>query len=194
MAKNTRSETSPGTQRFNNIQDLLGDTLGKSQAVTKAVSQRINSRRLVKKLIVARSLAKLSQADLAKRLDCSQSRISKIENGIDDQLRIADIRAYSRALGTGLIFSIGEPKRHAVESIKHHALQIKHHLDQLAVLAQEDEQISSGVEKFFGETLFNMLQIIEDSAGKLPNIEEEEEEDIHIYSKAERPAEEACRG
>ena len=169
---------------------MLSNTLGKSHTVTKAVSQRINSRRLVTKLIVARSHAKLSQADLAKRLDCSQSRISKIENGTDDQLRVADLRSYAKALGTGILFSIGEPKRHAVESIKHHAFQIKHHLDQLASLAHEDEQISSGVEKFFGETLFNMLQIIEDSASKLPTVGADED-DIHIYSKSEMKAEAA---
>jgi transcriptional regulator with XRE-family HTH domain len=192
MAKKTKNELTPGKKRYNSVQDLLADTLGKNDPVTRSVSQRIQSRRLVKKLIVARSQAKLSQAELAKKLDCSQSRISKIENGTDDQLRMADLRAYSRALETGIIFSIGEPKQNAVESIKQHALQIKHHLDQLASLAQKDEKISSGVENFFGETLFNMLQIIEDSAGKLPSSESREEEDIHIYRKSESAAEEVC--
>jgi transcriptional regulator with XRE-family HTH domain len=184
MKTKTQSEIIPGTERFSNVQDLLAKNLGKDDAVTQSANRRIQSRRLVKKLIVARSQANCSQADLAKRLNCSQSRISKIENGTDDQLRLADLRAYAKALETGILFSIGEPKRHAVESIKHHAFQIKHHLDQLASLAHKDEQISSGVEKFFGETLFNMLQIIEDSARKLPAAETDED-NIHVYSQAD---------
>jgi transcriptional regulator with XRE-family HTH domain len=184
MTTSKQSEVKPGTKQYGSVQEMLNSTLGKSDIAAKTIHHRINSRRLVKKLIVARSQAKLSQADLAKRLDCSQSRISKIENGTDDQLRITDLRAYSRALETGIIFSIGEPKRHAVESIKHHAFQIKHHLDQLAALAQKDEQISTGVEDFFSETLFNMIKIVEDSSRKLPNIGETEE-DIHIYSQSE---------
>lgn len=189
MTTKTHSSTTPGTQTFSNVQDMLGKSLGKKSKLTKTVSQRINSRRLVKKLIVARSQAKLSQADLAKKLSCSQSRISKIENGTDDQLRIADLRAYSRALASGISFSTGEPKRHAVESIKHYAFQIKNHLDQLASLAHEDEGISKGVENFFGETMFNMLQIIEDSAKKLPSVETEE--DLFVYSEYDTSAEEA---
>jgi transcriptional regulator with XRE-family HTH domain len=192
MTTKTHSSTTPGTQSFSSVQDMLGKSLGKKSELTKSVSQRINSRRLVKKLIVARNQAKLSQADLSKRLNCSQSRISKIENGADDQLRIADLRAYSRALETGMMFSIGEPKRHAVESIKHHAFQIKNHLDQLASLAHKDERISKGVENFFGETMANMLQIIEDSAQKLPSLESEE--DLFVYSESETISKEAKVG
>lgn len=184
MATKTKSQISSETKRFSSVQDMLGSTVGKKSPVTKAVSQRIQSRRLVKKLIVARSKAGLSQTALAQKLGCSQSRISKIENGTDDQLKIADLRSYSSALETGIMFSIGEPKRHAVESIKHHALQIRHHLDQLASLAHKDEKISTGVEDFFGETLFNMLQIIEDSAQKLP-ASQEPKEDILIYREKE---------
>ncbi|MDQ8195852.1 helix-turn-helix domain-containing protein [Coraliomargarita sp. SDUM461004] len=184
MTTKTKSETTAGKESFSNVQDLLVKSLGKNDALTQSVNQRIHSRKLVKKLIIARSQAKLSQADLARKLDCSQSRISKIENGSDDQLRVADLSAYSKALDTGIMFSIGEPKRHAVESIKHHAFQIKHHLDQLASLAQKDEQISTGVEDFFSETLFNMLKIIEDSARKLPT-HSMEEDDILIYSNKE---------
>ncbi|WPJ94008.1 helix-turn-helix domain-containing protein [Coraliomargarita algicola] len=191
MATKTKSETTAGKDSFSNVQDLLVKSLGKNDALTQSVNQRIHSRKLVKKLIVARSQAKLSQADLARKLDCTQSRISKIENGSDDQLRVADLRAYSKALDTGIMFSIGEPKRHAVESIKHHALQIKHHLDQLASLAQKDEQISTGVEDFFSETLFNMLKIVEDSARKLPT-NSMEEDDIRIYSNKEVEHEEIC--
>ncbi len=180
MATKTKSELAPGKKRYGNVQDLLADTLGKNNPLTRSIGKRIQSRRLVKKLIVARTQAKISQAELAKKLGCSQSRISKIENGTDDQLRMTDLRAYACALGTGMLLSIGEPRQNAVESIKHHAFQIKHHLDELAALAKKDEQISGGVENFFGETLFNMLQIIEDSAKKLP-ASAEKEEDIHIY-------------
>jgi hypothetical protein len=74
-----------------------------------------------------------------------------------------------------------------VESIKHHAFQIKKHLDQLASLAHKDVGISKGVEKSFGETLFNMPQIIADSARKLPTLESEE--DLFVYSESDRSAE-----
>lgn len=184
MTNKTPTELEPGTKAYVSVQDLLTNNLGKRHAVTQSVSRRIQSRRLVKKLILARNEAGLSQTALAKKLKCSQSRISKIENGTDDQIRMADLRAYASALQTGMLLSLGEPKQNAVESIKHHAMQIKHHLDQLAALARKDEQISSGVQDFFGETLFNMLKIIEDSAQKLPPVEEPED-NIFIYREKE---------
>ena len=64
--------------------------------------RRVNSRRLVKHLFALRSAEGLSQKDIADRIGCSQSRISKLESGNDDDLRLADLAAYLRALGLDL--------------------------------------------------------------------------------------------
>jgi len=58
---------------------------------------RLSNRQLVKSLSVIRARAKLSQQELASRMGCSQSKISKIESGIDSDLRFGDIEAYLKA-------------------------------------------------------------------------------------------------
>lgn len=49
-------------------------------------------------LVSERTRAGLTQSELAARLRCSQSRISKLEDSADADLRLGDIAAYCRAL------------------------------------------------------------------------------------------------
>ncbi len=70
--------------------------------VADAVRQLSIKTRLIDQLIVARVAAGLTQAQMATKLRCSQSRISKIEDSNDADLSLGDIQAYARIVGLKL--------------------------------------------------------------------------------------------
>jgi len=54
--------------------------------------------RLVDWLVQARTKAGLTQAELARRMGCTQSRISKLEDSLDADLRLGDVAAYCESV------------------------------------------------------------------------------------------------
>ena len=70
--------------------------------VAEAVRQLSIKTRLIDQLILARVAAGLTQAQMAAKLRCSQSRISKIEDSQDTDLSLGDIHAYARIVGLKL--------------------------------------------------------------------------------------------
>ncbi len=70
--------------------------------VADAVRQLSIKTKLIDQLIVARVAAGLTQAQMAAKLRCSQSRISKIEDSQDADLSLGDIQAYARIVGLKL--------------------------------------------------------------------------------------------
>ena len=70
--------------------------------VADAVSQLSTKTKLIDQLIIARVAAGLTQAQMATKLRCSQSRISKIEDSLDADLSLGDIQAYARVVGLNL--------------------------------------------------------------------------------------------
>ena len=70
--------------------------------VADAVRQLSTKTRLIDQLILARVAAGLTQAQLASKLRCSQSRISKIEDSQDADLSLGDLHAYARIVGLKL--------------------------------------------------------------------------------------------
>ena len=70
--------------------------------VAEAVRQLSIKTRLIDQLILARVAAGLTQAQMAAKLRCSQSRISKIEDSHDADLSLGDIHAYARIVGLKL--------------------------------------------------------------------------------------------
>lgn len=70
--------------------------------VAEAVRQLSAKTRLIDQLILARVAAGLTQSQMAGKLRCSQSRISKIEDSHDADLSLGDIQAYARIVGLTL--------------------------------------------------------------------------------------------
>ena len=70
--------------------------------VAEAVRQLSAKTRLIDQLILARVAAGLTQAQMAAKLRCSQSSISKIEDSQDADLSLGDIQAYARTVGLKL--------------------------------------------------------------------------------------------
>ena len=70
--------------------------------VADAIRQLSAKTKLIDQLIVARVAAGLTQSQMAAKLRCSQSRISKIEDSQDTDLSLGDIQAYARIVGLKL--------------------------------------------------------------------------------------------
>jgi len=70
--------------------------------VAEAVRQLSAKTKVIDQLILARVAAGLTQSQMAAKLRCSQSRISKIEDSQDADLSLGDIQAYARIVGLKL--------------------------------------------------------------------------------------------
>lgn len=70
--------------------------------VAEAVRQLSAKTKLIDQLILARVAAGFTQSQMASKLRCSQSRISKIEDSHDADLSLGDIQAYARIVGLKL--------------------------------------------------------------------------------------------
>jgi transcriptional regulator with XRE-family HTH domain len=128
----------------------------------------LRARRIVKDLTVQRAVHDLSQKDIAQKIGCTQSKISKLETTNDADLRLGDLARYADALGLRVNIVLEPKECTSVSRIKTLVFRIKHELDRMAKLAANDHMIAEGVSGFFGEAFFNLVKIIQASAKKLP--------------------------
>jgi transcriptional regulator with XRE-family HTH domain len=166
-------------RQYTSVSDVLRD-IAPDDKFGPEVDARIARRRLVKHLLALRAAKGLSQKDIADRLGCTQSRVSKLENGCDDDVRLRDLVAYCDALGLhcGIVLSGQHPT--AVDQIKYHAFSIRTILQDLVDLVGQDQVMSTGVAKLHIETLVNLVRLVAESAEKLPNNPETEAPYIRI--------------
>jgi predicted XRE-type DNA-binding protein len=76
--------------------------------VAAAVKSLSAKTRLVDQLILARVAAGLTQGQLAAKLRCSQSRISKMEDSEDAELPLGDLKEYAAVVGLKVKVGLGK--------------------------------------------------------------------------------------
>ncbi len=89
---------------YSSLDELIKRNLGSRWL--KRMNQRLKHTEVVDQLVLARLRAGLSQTDLAARMKCTQSRISKIEDSLDAQLNLKDIYEYAGAVGVECKFRL----------------------------------------------------------------------------------------
>jgi ribosome-binding protein aMBF1 (putative translation factor) len=89
---------------YSSVDEMVKNTLGTRWL--KRMKQRLKHTEVVDQLVLARLRAGLSQTDLAARMKCTQSRISKIEDSLDAQLSLKDIYEYAGAVGVDCKFRL----------------------------------------------------------------------------------------
>ena len=156
-------------KRYASIAELVHD-VSEDKAFSEHFSKESEQRRLGRTLFAIRCVRGMSQADIAEHMKCTQSKISKLENGLDSDLSIGDIDGYASALGLEVHLVLMKPGQTVVDQIKFHACRIKHLLDYLADLASKDERIAGGVFRFFAETAFNLARFVRSSGHRLPDL------------------------
>jgi transcriptional regulator with XRE-family HTH domain len=160
--------TKPTGRRYASVDELIkGEAI--SQDVRAQVSDIEDATRLVEQLSLLRQIAGLTQEQMAERLGfSSQSAVSKLESGRDEDVTIGEIREYIKASGQRVAMLFGRPMNH-VEAVKAHALAMRKHLSALASIAHKGEEIRTEVQAFFGEAFFNLLNIFSECQTELPD-------------------------
>ena len=157
----------PLGRRYTSVTALMkGENI--SQNVQKEVKELFAKTAVVRRLVELRHRAGLTQAELANRLSRTQSAISKLESGRDEELTVKEIREYVQATDQRIGLMFGKPMNH-VEAIKEMAFGIKSRLLALAKLANRDGELEKEIQGFFGEAFFNILSILSECQGAMPN-------------------------
>ncbi len=153
-------------RKYGSVTELMRGE-GVSQEVQDKVKELENETRVVDYLVRLRQGAGITQEDMARALGVTQSAISKLESGTDPELTLGEIRGYAQATTQRIGLMFGKPLTH-VESVKCHALAIRHHLEQLAQIANRHDELEKDIQGFFGEAFFNILTILAECGDKLP--------------------------
>lgn len=160
-------------RRYKNVSEMarhLNDAAdAKSDSFVPDLERRLSSRNVTKSLMAQRAARGLSQADLASKLGCTQSRISKLEAGVDEDLRLGDLRQYLSAMGMDMTIVVGKHEPLAAEQIKYHWSCLGALLNRLVELAGRDSEIAKGVGRFSTEVAFNIGSQLFEFLRRLPD-------------------------
>ena len=155
------------SRQFKSVSDLV-QTISDSAATAELVEQKIAERVIVSQLIAMRLKRDLSQGDIAKEMGCTQSRVSKLENGLDQDLTLADIQAYLKALNMQMGVMFHEESHTLMERVKMHAYGIVSGLQQIASLSNGDQSMEQAAVLAHMETMMNMARLIVESGATIP--------------------------
>ncbi|MDP8275250.1 MAG: hypothetical protein RAO92_02480 [Candidatus Euphemobacter frigidus] len=135
--------------------DILDDPSAKER-----VEKLIANRRLIEQLILQRLLREKTQTEVAKHMGCHTSKISRMEAGSDQDLKLGDILGYLSALDMNLSMILADPTSPIADRIKHAVFQIDDLLQELRDLAApyDDDKINEGIDRFYHEVLFNFIK------------------------------------
>ena len=154
-------------KQYSSVSEVIGD-LAPDDSLSAELEARIASRKLIKYLLGLRAVKGLSQQDVAKEVGCSQSRISKLENAKDDDVRLGDLKAYAEAVGCDFVAHPIPRDMKPTDKVKYCAVAMKENMDKMAQLARSDEKIAEGVASFFLECYVNVILMLGESAKRLP--------------------------
>lgn len=133
-----------GRRRYRNVQEMVR-ALSEDRDLAEGISRKIDERNIINHLMATRAVMGLSQKDIAGKMKCTQSRISKLESGKDDDLRIGDFHGYAEALGLQLMVLIAKKGKLPVSRrIKHHVSALKQLFAELSNLAGDDASMRRG--------------------------------------------------
>jgi len=154
-------------KQYSSVSEVLRDA-APDKAFLKEFDEHIAERQLIKRLIALRAARGLSQRDIAEKIGCTQSRLSKLENSKDADIKLGDLREYAAAVGCELLVGPLPRDMKPTYKVKCHTAAIMKSMDDLAHLAKSDKEIAEGVGDFFHELVVNFVLRLRDSAKRLP--------------------------
>ncbi|MFN0052428.1 MAG: helix-turn-helix transcriptional regulator [Planctomycetales bacterium] len=154
------------SKEYANVGDAFGEILGNDASL--ALKEQIEKRRIVNALAAIRVTRGVTQENIATVLGCQQGKISKLENGLDADLRFSELEAYARATGCEVTIIFSERGRSLADKIKHFAFGIRAAFLKLADLAHKDEAIAKGVADLNAQAFRNINRFLQESSAKLP--------------------------
>jgi transcriptional regulator with XRE-family HTH domain len=153
--------------KYSTVEEMAAATIPNAE-FNKELNRQLTARSVANHLVALRGAKGLSQQDVADRMDCSQSRISKMEQTDDEDLRLGDVARYLNAVEYTLHIGMTERRQPLVDQVKYHVFAIRQALRRLIKLAHVDEDIARGVAGFFGEACYNFIIMMQKSAEEMP--------------------------
>jgi len=175
-------------EKYKSVQEMLKN-IPAEDSYKELAEKRIRGKSLSKFLFYLRCQNGLSQKELANKIGCSQSRVSKIEHAFDKDLTIQDLLDYGKVLNLQLEIGYRHPSVKIIDLIKYHAFKIKAYLNQLNGLAKDDEEFVRGLKRTYFEIFYNLNKIVADELIKLDfkqKTKKEDRETIHVSAPIER--------
>jgi len=134
---------------------------------------RLASRRLVTLLSVLRCRAGLSQRDLAARLGCTQSKVSKLESGKDSDVRVGDLVSYTSATDHEIRLFFVPKGQTILNQVEMHAGVISGLLNRLVELVGDDPAMAAAAKAAVSKVNYNLGKIVQKAIHSLPAVVEE---------------------
>jgi transcriptional regulator with XRE-family HTH domain len=184
--KDQKTRAVPTGRRYRSVA-LLMEREGVSEEIRSTVKKNLAQTAVVTQLAKLRHAAGITQEEMGKRLSIGQSAVSKLESGLDEELTLGVISGYIKSTGERIGLFFGKPLSHE-QAIKMHAFALKAHLEALAALANEDEEMQRAVNAFFGEAFFNFLRIFAVCRQQLPAGEADFELTMQLLGDEPLPA------
>jgi len=147
------------TTKHTNAADAAAALTGRKETQQR-IQMMADRSEIVRALIAMRTSKNMTQAAIASRMQCTQSRISKLEAGTDDSLSIGELRAYLSALKVNMSLLFDDHTEPAAVRIKHLVFAIDGLLKSLGETAKsvvDDQEIIAGINRFYKEVLVNFL-------------------------------------
>lgn len=163
---------------FKSVDDVLKDITKDFPDLADGIQKADHETKLVRSLIAMRAASGLTQAELAAKMNSTQSRISKLEHGTDDNITIGELKSYARATGFCLSMNFFNASN-ASGMIKYHASAIREQLKHIVKIAGDDKAIQKGVDILSLDLFFNLCKMIDDETTKLQNSTFQKLKNIH---------------
>lgn len=141
---------------YSSVTDLMRETFDDKEFCDD-VAERIESRRFIMQLIAARTARNVSQSDVARILGVTQSRVSKLESGVDNDLQIGHLKAYAEALGLQSEIALVPAGTTQVDRAHFHAAKMQESLDKLSELAGSDKEMIGGISAAIGKMFLGVI-------------------------------------
>lgn len=171
-------------KQYKDIKDLISD-VSQTKKFEEDAKKEISTKSLSKFLFYLRCDHNLTQKELADKIGCSQSRVSKIEGSYDVEITMRDLFDYGKALDLQLELGYRAKTARVVDLINYHFLRIKGYLQRLIGMAEGDPSINDGLTHYLKEDLLGkMIDLMAENIAKLDLAKtktlQESKEPIHI--------------
>jgi DNA-binding Xre family transcriptional regulator len=142
-------------KQYKSVTEMLND-VSDDKDFNKSVEKEIDTRQIAKTLFAMRCRAGKNQAEIAKKMGCTQGKVSKMENTPDTDISVGDLVKYCSSLNMQLEVNFFDRRLTMADKVKHHYFQLKALLDKLIEIARGDDTMERGAEKFAHEAFFNI--------------------------------------
>jgi transcriptional regulator with XRE-family HTH domain len=183
-----------GKQQFSSAAEAFASIVG-DDAVKDSIQDEAGKTQLLSTLVRMRMQKGVSQKRLAELMQCTPSKISRLESSTDDTLKLSDIKEYVRSLNIGMSIVFEDNDLPAADQIRQHVFSIHEKLESLIRITKEvddDTEIVGKINQFYGEVLFNFLSKFESSHSKLRMVVEPGKSggNAEVKALSEKPVEE----